>query len=135
MASFLVRAFGLVWSPTNPFTDTSGSVHEADIAALAAAGVTRGCNPPLNDRFCPNASVTRGQMAAFLVRSLALTGSTDGSIFADDDGLVFEHEIELLAAAGITKGCNPPLNSRFCPNAPVRRGELAAFLHRAIGDG
>ena len=69
------------------------------------------------------------------MRSLVLTGPTDGSRFVDDDGSVFEREIELLAAAGITKGCNPPTNDRFCPHAPVRRGELAAFLHRAIGDG
>ena len=38
--------------------------------ALAAAGVTRGCNPPVNDRFCPADLVTRGQMAAFLYRTL-----------------------------------------------------------------
>jgi hypothetical protein len=29
-----------------------------------------GCNPPVNDRFCPAQSVTRGQMAAFLNRAL-----------------------------------------------------------------
>jgi len=31
-----------------------------------------GCNPPTNDRFCPNDYVTRGQMAAFLARGLDL---------------------------------------------------------------
>jgi hypothetical protein len=40
------------------------------IESLAAAGITQGCNPPLNDRFCPDKSVTRGQMAAFLARAL-----------------------------------------------------------------
>ena len=43
-----------------------------DIAWLVSAGVTRGCNPPTDDRFCPDSSVTRGQMAAFLVRALDL---------------------------------------------------------------
>lgn len=54
------------------FSDDDGSVHEADIEALAAAGVTKGCNPPANDRFCPEDPVTRGQMASFLTRALAL---------------------------------------------------------------
>jgi hypothetical protein len=32
-----------------------------------------GCNPPDNDRFCPEGPVTRGQMASFLVRALGLS--------------------------------------------------------------
>ena len=39
---------------------------------LAQAGITRGCNPPTNDRFCPTDFVTRGQMAAFLRRADAI---------------------------------------------------------------
>jgi hypothetical protein len=134
MASFLVRAFDLAPAAASPFTDTAGSIHQADIAALEQAGITKGCNPPDNDRFCPRSAVTRGQMAAFLTRALDLTGSGDGSRFVDDDGSIFENQIELLAAAGITKGCNPPGNDRFCPQAPVRRGEMAAFLYRALGE-
>jgi hypothetical protein len=67
MAAFLVRALELPAGPGG-FTDTTTSEFAADIAALAAAGVTRGCNPPANDRFCPNDPVTRGQMAGFLHR-------------------------------------------------------------------
>ena len=52
--------------------------------------------------------------------------------FSDDDGSVFEADIEWLAAAGITRGCNPPANDRFCPNDAVTRGQMAAFLHRAL---
>lgn len=116
---------------TVPFDDASGLIFEADIGWLAAAGVTRGCNPPLNDKFCPDDPVTRGQMAAFLVRALGLTdrGSVD---FVDDDGLLFEADIERLAAAGVTRGCNPPENDRFCPDDPVTRGQMAAFLRRAL---
>ena len=44
-----------------------------DIEWLADQGVTKGCSPPINDLFCPNDQVTRGQMAAFLVRFLGLT--------------------------------------------------------------
>ena len=52
------------------FVDDAGSVFEADINAIAAAGITLGCNPPTNDRYCPTDNVTRAQMAAFLRRAL-----------------------------------------------------------------
>lgn len=132
MATFLVRALDLPAAPV-AFVDTAGSVHAADINALARAGITRGCNPPSNDRFCPADPVRRGEMAAFLTRALALGGDSGGTRFVDDDDSVFELDIERLAAAGITLGCNPPSNDRFCPGDPVRRGEMAAFLHRALG--
>jgi hypothetical protein len=50
----------------------------------------------------------------------------------DDDGSIFEADIAKLAAAGITRGCNPPVNDRFCPTDPVTRQQMAAFLHRAL---
>ena len=71
MAAFLTRALDLPAGPTGEFNDDDDSVFEADIEALAAAGITTGCNPPANDRFCPNNNVTRGQMAAFLNRGLS----------------------------------------------------------------
>ncbi len=114
------------------FLDDDGHLFEADIEWLADSGITRGCNPPTNDRFCPDSYVTRGQMAAFLVRALDLTDS--GTVdFVDDDGHLFEADIEKLATAEITRGCNPPTNDRFCPDSRVTRGQMAAFLHRASG--
>jgi hypothetical protein len=41
------------------------------IEALAASGITGGCNNPPG-AFCPDAAVTRGQMAAFLSIALGL---------------------------------------------------------------
>lgn len=129
MAAFLSRLLGLGAS-SDPFIDTSTSVFSVDIGSIAAAGITRGCNPPVNDRFCPNDEVTRGQMAAFLARALSLPGGAV-SPFVDDNSSIFEDQIARIAAAGITRGCNPPVNDRFCPNQPVTRGEMAAFLHRS----
>ena len=131
MAAFLVRALGYTETGSEEFVDDDPTPFENDIERLAHAGVTTGCNPPVNDSFCPDDAVTRGQMAAFLVRALGLSGS--GTDFVDDGGSVFEADIETLAAAGITAGCNPPVNDRFCPNDPVTRGQMAAFLHRALG--
>ena len=43
MASFLVRALGLPPATSDQFIDISGSIHEADIVSLVAAGITFGC--------------------------------------------------------------------------------------------
>jgi hypothetical protein len=100
---------------------------------LAATAITLGCNPPTKDLYCPGGSVTRGQMAAFLHRALGETLLPGVPVeFVDDDGSVFERDIEWLGAVGVTRGCNPPVNDRFCPTDPVRRDQMAAFLHRAL---
>ena len=133
MAAFLVRALGLTDNGGgNNFIDDDGLIFEDHIARLAAAGITKGCNPPANDRFCPHAFVTRGQMAAFLVRALGLTDSGAGDFFVDDDGTVFEPSIDRLAVAGVTAGCNPPANDRYCPDSLVTRDQMATFLARAL---
>lgn len=120
-------------NPSGSFSDDDGSVFEFDIEWMAAEGITKGCNPPLNDLFCPDSTVTRGQMAAFLVRALGLTDDGGGDLFIDDDDSIFERDIDRMATAGITKGCNPPVNDRFCPDSKVTRGQMAAFLVRALG--
>jgi hypothetical protein len=134
MAAFLVRALDLTDRLDNPFTDDDDSIFEADIERLAAAGITKGCNPSEgNTKFCPDGKVTRGQMAAFLVRALHYTDNGGGDLFLDDDDSIFEGDIDRLGTAGVTKGCNPPTNDRYCPTGNVTRGQMAAFLHRALG--
>jgi hypothetical protein len=133
MAAFLVRALGLTDRLDDPFVDDDESIFEADIERLAAAGITKGCNPPTNDRFCPDNKVTREVMAAFLVRALGYTDDGGGDLFTDDDDSIFEGDIDRLGTAGVTKGCNPSEgNTRFCPTGYVTRGQMAAFLHRAL---
>jgi hypothetical protein len=117
--------------PGGSFTDDDGSVHEANIEAIAAEGITQGCNPPVNDLFCPDKAVTRAQMATFLTRALSLPAAA-GS-FTDTAGSVHEANIGALAAAGITVGCNPPTNDMFCPDKAVTRAQMATFLTRALG--
>jgi hypothetical protein len=131
MAAMLTRALDLPATTTDYFTDDDGSIFEDDINRVAAAGITRGCNPPDNDNFCPNGLVTRGSMAAFMERGLDLPATTV-DYFTDDDGHIFEDSINAIAAAGITAGCNPPDNDNYCPNDYVTRGQMAAFFRRAL---
>lgn len=115
----------------NTFVDDDGNIHEANIEYIAAAGVTKGCNPPANTNYCPSGTVTRGQMAAFLVRALTLP-PTSVDFFTDDSSSIFQADINRLAASGITLGCNPPANTNFCPDGKVTRGQMAAFLKRGF---
>jgi hypothetical protein len=121
-----------VLPPGGSFVDDDGNIHEGGIEAIAADGVTSGCNPPVNNRYCPGQTVTRGQMAAFIVRALDLAPALD-DLFTDDDGHIFEAAINSLAASGITVGCNPPAHDRFCPDRAMTRGEMAVMLTRAFG--
>ncbi|MTV27244.1 hypothetical protein FTX61_17760 [Nitriliruptoraceae bacterium ZYF776] len=69
MAAILTRALELDLDPAagGAFSDVRGYVGE--IGALRTAGITGGCGTnPL--RYCPESSVTRGQMATFLMNAL-----------------------------------------------------------------
>ncbi len=112
------------------FTDDNGHPLENGIEAIATAGITFGCNPPANNRYCPDDTMTRAQAAAFVARALNLPESDD-DFFDDDNGHALEGAINRLAEAEITLGCNPPANTRFCPNRGLTRAEFAAFLARA----
>lgn len=131
MAAFVTRAAGYV-RQKEPFVDVpDDDTFAGDIGAIEAAGVTRGCNPPVNDRFCPDAVVSREQMAAFLTRALGLEPQPESFVDVPADD-TFAGDIGALAKAGITRGCNPPANDRFCPDDPVTRQQMAAFLVRAF---
>jgi len=110
--------------PGGTFIDDDGLQHEPNIEAIAAIGITRGCD---QNRFCPGDPVTRGQMAAFLNRALGLPASSV-SPFTDSAGTFFD-DINRLAAAGITRGCTA---TEFCPGDPVTRGQMATFLTRGL---
>lgn len=69
MASLLARAFDLPLGEGDTFSDDDHTVHEANIEALVATAIAHGCG---EDRYCPDDSVTRQQMASFLARALDL---------------------------------------------------------------
>ena len=125
MAAFLVRALDLLQTSTNFFTDDAGHLFENDINRLAAAGITTGCSATA---FCPDVTITREQMAAFLDRALD-PDPTGADFFTDDETSIFEASINRLAAAGITTGCG---SGKFCPLTFVTREQMAAFLRRAL---
>ncbi len=67
-------------------------------------------------------------MASFLSRAFGLPAATR-DYFGDDNDSIHEANINRIAEAGITGGCAP---DRYCPRSNVTRGQMAAFLHRAV---
>ncbi|HEY1249938.1 MAG TPA: S-layer homology domain-containing protein [Thermoanaerobaculia bacterium] len=101
------------------------------IEELAAEGITSGCG---GGSFCPDAAVTRAEMAVFLLR--AKHGPTyepppaTGTVFADVPAEAFAAAwIEELALEGITSGCG---GGSFCPGEPTTRAQIAALLVRTF---
>jgi len=137
MAVFLLRGIhGSAYSPPaatgTVFTDVpSNAFAAAWIEQLVAEGITSGCG---NGNYCPDRTITRAQMAVFLLR--AKYGSTHsppiatGTLFADVPANAFAAAwIEQLVAEGITAGCGA---GNYCPNNAVTRAQMAVFLQRVF---
>ena len=117
--------------PTLRFIDIAYCEHRDAIGSIAQADITSGCNPPDNDRFCPNRPVTRAETASFLARAIALPeASTD--YFDDDNDSTHEDSINRIALADITTGCTPANIRYFCPQHSVSRAQAATLLVRAF---
>ncbi|MBK8821782.1 MAG: SBBP repeat-containing protein [Anaerolineales bacterium] len=103
------------------------------IERLYGAGITGGCsNIPLN--YCPDSTVTRAQMAIFLLKGIhgssyappAVNGNTNfGDVATDYWAAAW---IKQLAAEGITGGCG---GGNYCPDNTVTRAQMAVFLMKA----
>lgn len=128
IAVFLSRAFALPATSTNYFDDDDGLFYEGAANRLRAAGLTVGCGAR---RYCGESEIRRDEMAAMLARALSLPSSNQ-DFFNDDEGSVFENAINKIADVGVTQGCNPPANTRYCPTNRVTRGEMAAFIKRSV---
>lgn len=99
------------------------------IETFAALGITDGCSRE-PARFCPDRAVTRGQMAALLVRAFDLPEPVgDVRAFSDvADSHHFAYAIRRLASSGVTVGYP---DGTFRPEAEVTRRHMATFLRRA----
>jgi hypothetical protein len=109
--------------PSDPFLSYIETVY--------AAGVTGGCNTnPL--KYCPAKSVTREQMAVFLLKAKYGSGHTPPACVGTFTDVAcsspFAPWIEELAASGITAGCG---SGTYCPADPVTRQQMAVFLLKA----
>ena len=138
MAAFIVRALEgepslMLCAGGSPFADVpAGSIFCPHIVRLVARGITLGCG---GSNYCPAQTVTRDQMAAFLVRAVEGEPNPNlcagGSPFTDVPAAsLFCPYIVRLQARAITLGCG---GTNYCPGQPVARDQMAVFLTRAFG--
>jgi hypothetical protein len=140
MAIFLLRGIhGSDYAP--PSVGDSTGFNDVPVSYWASAwikqfyaeGITGGCGSGV---YCPDQSVTRAQMAIFLLRARhgsnyapPTVGQTTG--FGDVPPSHWASAwIKQLAIEGITGGCG---NGNYCPEEPVTRAQMAVFLVRAFG--
>ena len=135
VASMIRRAISaagvvLVQGAPDAFTDDDGSVHEADINVMAAAGVILGRGEGLFD---PKANVSRAEVATLISRAYALITEADlaagANAFTDDEGSVHETDINAVAAAGWVNGVGGGL---FLPNGQATRAQFASMITRML---
>jgi len=146
MAIFIIRALG-DFTPPSPAEPTFADVPKTAgsypfVEKFHSLGITSGCGfDPGSGKllYCPERAVTRREMAIFLVRAVhtsafvpppatCMDGHTiDFTDVACPDSSA--NYIEQLFHDAITFGCGANL---YCPEDPVQRGQMAAFLVRAF---
>ena len=99
------------------------------IQEMRDLGITSGCGPTT---YCPDDPVTRGQVAAFIIRDrygAAAQFQVPPTPFFTDvpAGNAYFQWVQKMKQLGITSGCGP---STYCPDDPVTRGQMAVFMVR-----
>jgi hypothetical protein len=138
MAVFILKGkYGASYVPppcTQVFDDVPCSnPYGAWIGELYDEGITGGCG---GNNYCPNAAVTRAQMAVFLLK--AKHGSSYDPPVCSPPGVftdvacpsLFADWIEELYAEAITGGCGTNI---YCPSSPNNRGQMAVFIVKTFG--
>jgi hypothetical protein len=152
MAVFIItgifRGASFNYSPTPHFADVPasgpGSFGFKFVQAMYELGISSGCAkavPPATlPTFCPNESVTREQMAVFIIAARLGTGASftysSTPSFADvpDSGgtAPYFKFVQRMKQDGITAGCAkaaPPATlPTYCPTQAVTRSQMAVFM-------
>lgn len=136
MASFIARTLRTAGAELpdgeeTAFPDTEGTVHEPAISALAEAGIVAGVT---EDRFEPQASVRRDQIATFLIRTAEFAaGRTIDPVeqghFEDVRTGVHAEHVDAAFELGLVLGSG---EGQFRPSARTRRDQMASMVRRSL---
>ncbi len=127
-ASLLVGAAGIHRDGADASEDDAGDRYEHDIDAIAASGLTSGCEA---EPHCPDDPMTRGAAAVMIFRAFDLP-AVAGGLFGDVDDPTVAQASSSLASAMVAGGCGDGL---FCPEAQLTRSQAAAMLAAAVAQG
>lgn len=137
MASFVARSLEAAGhelpAPSDQgFQDIEGNTHEDRINQLAEIGVVEGRSP---DRYVPDGSVRRDQMASYLIRAAEWAHETDYAPVATDhfgDVTDANTHVDAIGAAyelWVTSGRSA---ESYAPAAVVEREAMGSFLSRFV---
>ena len=135
VASMIARALraagvDLPTDAPNAFPDDDGSIHEADINALADAEVILG---QTDGNFNPSGDVSRAQVASMVARAYFAAAGTrlaaGAEAFTDDAGSVHEADINAVAEAGWVNGVGGGL---FNPDGNATRAQFSSIIARML---
>lgn len=133
MAAFIIRALygeNFAYPATPYFTDVpaSNSLFKY-VQKMRDLNINPGCGGSF---FCPNSTVSRGQMAIYIARALYGESYAFPALarFGDvpPSDLLFKY-VQKIWEIGVTQGCTA---SNYCPGNPVTREQMAAFLSRSF---
>ena len=101
LVAALVLSLPAIALANHQFSDVpTSSLFHANIAQLVGSGITAGCG---SGKYCPKATVTREQMAAFLSRGLGRTAWGTGAIRFDESDEFYVAVVD-VAAGGASGG-------------------------------
>ncbi len=104
----------------------STNLFHDSVESIVRAGITSGCGA---GNYCPGNSVTRAQMAVFLLKAEHGADYVPPPCVGNFDDVLcpsaYADWIERLAAEGVTSGCG---GANYCPGNPVTRAQMAVFL-------
>ena len=117
---------------TGRFCDDDTTAHEPRIETIAGWGITQGCDY-WNPRYCPEDSITRRQMAAFLHR--AVTHRTGNEPTATEAPTL--HDVEEGSSLpyiqwAVTAGVMQAPEGQFNPDGTVTRADMAEMITAAF---
>ena len=131
-AAILIRALGLPADGTSGFSDVPATAWYTGTAATSAQyGLVAGKG---ENRFDPNAAITRQEAMLMLQRAAALTefagtsGALDGFSDVDSVGLWARDAAKWSVGSGLIQGADGKLN----PTANITRAESATIILRLL---
>jgi hypothetical protein len=123
------RALELPASTVNAFDDDDGHLLEDHLNRASAGGVFLGCSP--NRLVCPDADISRAELATVLVRAFDLETASPATFADVPQSHWAQSFIGIMGGLEISIGCVAD-GTLFCPEGFATRGEIALFIYRTM---
>lgn len=116
----------LIWNPKT-FADVEGHWSKQAVNDMGSRLIIKGTD---ESHFKPNATITRAELAAIMIRALGLSESGDSSKFTDVNASDwYAGAVAKAVEYGLIEGYN---NGTFAPNQSITRQEALVILTRAM---